>query len=146
MAGSFWLHRIEKYVEQGKFKSVYNTVLIGNFFGGRILIANVLPIILYLVLGSVFINDILGVIPQELITGLSTAGKVLPALGMAILLKYLPLKGNFQYLILGFVLFSYVNLPILAIALIGVVIAVTIYHNLEKEAKMSVTAGGIGDE
>lgn len=148
MAGSFWLHRVEKLIDKGNFKGVYRTILLGNLVGGRILIANVLPIILYLVLGSVFIESILGMIPAEFIAGLKTAGNVLPALGMAILLKYLPVKGNIQYLILGFVLYAYVGLAILPIALIGAVVAVTLYNNLEKESKTQspMVEGGIGDE
>lgn len=149
MAGSFWLHRMERLLDKGKFKSAYRNVLMGTFFGGRIMIANVLPIVLYLLLGSVFIESVLDMIPDQFISGLSTAGNVLPALGMAILLKYLPIKGNIQYLILGFVLYSYVGLAILPIALIGAVIAVCLYKNLEKETTsglQTAVEGGIGDE
>lgn len=146
MAGSFWLHRVEKLIDREKYKNAYRTILFGNIFGGRILIANVLPIILYLVLGSVFIDDVLAVIPKEVIAALTTAGNVLPALGMAILLKYLPLKGNFHFLILGFVLYAYGGFAILPIALIGGVVAMVIFKNLEKENTIVQVTGGIGDE
>lgn len=146
MAGSFWLHRVEKLVDQEKYKKAYHTILFGNLFGGRILIANILPIVLYLVLGSVFIDDVLAVIPKEVIAALTTAGNVLPALGMAILLKYLPIKGNFHFLILGFVLFTYGGFAILPIALIGGVIAMVIFKNLEKGKSAVQIIGGVGDE
>ena len=150
MAGSYWLHHIEKLIDKGEFKKTYRTILLANAFGGRIFLANVLPIILYLVLGSTFIDQVLAVIPSNVISALNVTGKVLPALGMAILLKYLPVKKNVQYLILGFVLYSYFDLSIMPIALIGVVIAIILFkYYEEKDAskkQMTNNIGGIGDE
>lgn len=153
MAGSFWLHLCEKQAERGEYKKVYRTIAFANIFGGRIMLANVLPIFLYLVMGSLFIDKLLAIIPQSFISALSTTGNVLPALGMAILLKYLPVKGNFHYLILGFVLYTYVGLAILPIALLGSVVAVNIYKHLEENriaamntAAAAVTEGELGDE
>ena len=94
------------------------------------------------------------------IGGLSVAGAVLPAVGFAILLRYLPVKKNFAYLILGFVITAILttifgniqtlgtsvmgldktlmanfnSLPMLAIALIGLALAYISYkNNTEKE-------------
>ncbi len=150
MAGSFWLHLTQKQAEKREYKKVYKTIALANIFGGRIMLANVLPILLYLVLGSAFIDQVLAIIPDSVIKALKVTGNVLPALGMAILLKYLPIKENFQYLILGFVLYSYLNLAVLPIALIGAVIVITIYQRAEKERKqtnvINTVNGGIGDE
>lgn len=151
MAGSYWLHHIEKLIDKGEFKKVYKTILFANAFGGRIFLANVLPIILYLVLGSTFIDQLLAIIPANVISALNVTGKVLPALGMAILLKYLPVKKNIQYLILGFVLYSYFNLSIMPIALVGAVIAIILFkYYEEKDTLVSNQSannnGGLGDE
>lgn len=150
MAGSYWLHHIEKLIDKGEFKKTYRTILLANAFGGRIFLANVLPIILYLILGSTFIDQVLAVIPSNVISALNVTGKVLPALGMAILLKYLPVKKNVQYLILGFVLYSYFDLSIMPIALIGAVIASILFKYYEEKdtskKQMTNNIGGIGDE
>lgn len=156
MAGSYWLHRVEKLVDKGKFESAYRTVMLANVVGGRIMIANVLPIILYLVLGSFFIESFISVIPTNVINSLSSVGHLLPALGMAILMNYLPVKHNVQYLILGFVAVAYLNLPILGVALIGTAAAIIVYQQLCKEQasqKQIASAGvqptddgGLGDE
>lgn len=86
---------------------------------------------------------------------MSVAGAVLPAVGFAILLRYLPVKKHFPYLVLGFTitallatLFSNVqllgtsvasvvkempgtfnSLPMLAVALIGFALAAISYKN-----------------
>lgn len=146
MLGSFFLHQAEKAAASGNYKKCYNIIFWGNFFGGRVPMTNTYPALLFLLLGSAFIENLLAVIPGWLITGLTTCGNVLPALGMAILLKYLPLKGNYQYLVLGFVLAVYFNLSILPIAIVGGIIAIVLYQRMQNESKYSMSAGGIGDE
>ena len=86
-------------------------------------------------------------------TGLGVAGAVLPAVGFAILLRYLPVRVSWHYLILGFVVtvfFNYlfngvktiggavagvvdgfsgnfIGMPMLGIALVGLYVAVNHY-------------------
>lgn len=57
--------------------------------------------------------------------GLKTAGIILPAMGIAILMRYLPLKRYFPYFILGFVLMAYFTktFSLLGTALVGFVFA-----------------------
>lgn len=58
-------------------------------------------------------------------TGLKTAGIILPAMGIAILMRYLPIKRYFPYFILGFVLMAYFakSFSLLGTALVGFVFA-----------------------
>jgi PTS system mannose-specific IIC component len=55
--------------------------------------------------------------------GISTAGGILPALGFAMLLTILPVQKYPAFLIVGFVLFAYLNIPLVGIALLGLAIA-----------------------
>lgn len=55
--------------------------------------------------------------------GITTAGGVLPALGFAMLLKILPVEKYPAFLLLGFVLFAYLNVPLVGMALIGLAVA-----------------------
>lgn len=148
MIGTQWLHIAQSKAEKGDYKGCYRVILFCNVFLGRVALNNVYPVIIFLCLGSAFIESFVAVIPAVLIKCLTTAGNLLPALGMAILLKYLPIKGNFHYLLLGFVLTVYLKLDILPIALIGGIIAVVVFKAREKEAKtvMVSAQGGIGDE
>ena len=54
---------------------------------------------------------------------------LLPAVGIGMLLKYLPTKDYFAYLLVGFVLAVYFQIPILGISLLGAAIALIVYKN-----------------
>ncbi|WP_416324469.1 PTS mannose/fructose/sorbose/N-acetylgalactosamine transporter subunit IIC [[Eubacterium] hominis] len=147
MIGSFWLHLAQKAMDEGKFKKGYRIIFFGNLFGGRSAVGNTYPTLLFLILGSVFVESLVANIPEWLTIALTTVGNVLPALGMALLLKFLPVKGNLHYLILGFILAVYFELPILPIAIIGAIIAVLVYKNLQNQNQNQYSLeGGIGDE
>ena len=55
--------------------------------------------------------------------GLSVVGKVLPAVGFALLLSYMDLTKYWPFLIVGFVLFAYAGMGTIALALVGLAAA-----------------------
>jgi len=83
-------------------------------------------IIYYLIIASISFIGILAVesIPQNLMNGLSAAGGLLPAVGFAMLMKLLWDNKLAVFYILGFVLTAYLQLPAVAVAVIGTVICV----------------------
>lgn len=74
--------------------------------------------------GSGPVNSFVEHIPQSLMNGLSAAGGLLPAVGFAMLMKLLWDNKLAVFYILGFVLTAYLQLPAVAVAVIGVVICV----------------------
>jgi PTS system mannose-specific IIC component len=76
---------------------------------------------------------------------MQVAGSILPVTGMAILLNYMPVRKHFPYLILGFVLYSYLGLSTLPIAMIGLVFAVT-YFQREIRIADQTSGGDMEDE
>ena len=56
--------------------------------------------------------------------GIQVTGGILPALGFAMLLKILPAEEYPVFLLLGFVMFAYLGMPLLGIALAAVAITV----------------------
>lgn len=99
-----------------------------------------LPIAIVIFAGQGVVETIVNIMPAWLYNGLNVAGKLLPVTGMAMLINYMPIDKHWQYLILGFVLYSYVGLSILPIGLIGLVLAV-IYYNKEVEFKQLKAEG-----
>lgn len=65
-------------------------------------------------------------IPDVVMRGLSAAGGLMPAVGFAILLKMLWSNELAMYFVLGFILYIYLGLPQIAIALIGITIVIAI--------------------
>ena len=151
---SFWFHVAEKHVEKREYKKLYRDILIGEYGFGRAALGQTLPVVIFLVFGEPIVEALITYMPAWLTTALSAVSGVLPALGMAMLMLYMPVKENIHFLILGFVLYVYFGQSILAITLIGTVIAVVLYKQLEKESKRAigkndvgnVDMGGIGDE
>ena len=74
--------------------------------------------------GSEATQKMLEKIPEVIINGLSIAGNLLPAVGMAMLLKILWDKNVSVYYFLGFVLIAYFKTPLIAVAVIALIIAI----------------------
>jgi PTS system mannose-specific IIC component len=82
-------------------------------------VAGAFPTFIMLVFGVDAVNFILNVMPAWFTTGLSIAGGVLPVVGIALLLNYMPTKKFISFVIVGFLLAAYLKLSILPIALFG---------------------------
>lgn len=74
--------------------------------------------------GSKATQSILEKIPEVITHGLSLAGNLLPAVGMAMLLKILWDNKVAVYFFLGFILIAYFKAPLIAVAVIAVIIAI----------------------
>ena len=92
-------------------------------------------------------NGIIAAMPAWFTSGLSIAGGILPALGMAALLSYMPAKQYFSFLAIGFVLSAYLGLAIMPIAVLGGAAAYEVYKRLTSSAStVAATQGGLEDE
>jgi PTS system mannose-specific IIC component len=93
--------------------------------------------------GSDAINAFVKAIPQVIMNGLNICGGLLPAVGMAMLLKLLWDKKIYAFFFLGFILVAYLKLPLVALAVLGAIIAVTIaqrdYQVSQLTKKMNAT-------
>lgn len=79
--------------------------------------------------GSEAVSALLEMIPEVIMNGLMVCGGLLPAVGMAMLMKMLWEQKICMFYFLGFVLAAYMNLPLIALAVLGIIIAVTIGMN-----------------
>lgn len=76
--------------------------------------------------GADVVKSVLDNIPEVIMNGLTVAGNLLPAVGMAMLLRMLWSKSIAVWFFLGVVLMAYFELPLIAIAVIGAIIAIVI--------------------
>lgn len=93
-------------------------------FGAWVLRFGIFAIIMFcgVLVGQPAVEALVNNIPDVVMRGLTAAGGLMPAVGFAILLKMLWSNELALYFVLGFVLFIYLNLPLIAIALIGAAI------------------------
>lgn len=156
---TFFAHRIDAAVERFDYKGIERNYLLGAIPWA---LSRALPVFLALAFGSGlvetlvnFVNDV-----KWLADGLTLAARMLPGLGFAILLRYLPIKRNLHYLALGFgltamltVIFSNIQtldgavagvvkdfnggafktLPMIGIAVIGLFLAVLRYNETQRK-------------
>lgn len=143
MLGTFFLHKAQNLVEQKKLKKAVRWIRIGLL--PSILMEGVIPLAILFLFGAAVVEVINNRIPDWLLTGFRNAGNMLPALGFATLLRSMKLKGNLQYLIIGFVLFAYLGVSALGVALAALALAMMYYYNNQKLADIR-KAGGEDDE
>ncbi|RCW16278.1 PTS fructose transporter subunit IIC [Streptococcus gallolyticus] len=163
---TYFAHRIDKHIETFDYAAIERNYLYGAIPWG---LSRALPVFLALALGGGAVDTIVKGIGevQWLAYGLTLAGKMLPALGFAILLRYLPVKRNLHYLALGFgitamlttvysnltsagtALATVVNdfdatpfkgLPMIGIAIIGIALATIHYKNGQNAGSSSDTS------
>lgn len=122
---TYFAHRIDRHVENFNYKAIERNYLLGAIPWA---LSRALPVFLALAFGAGLVQNLTTAIDSVpwLAAGLSLAGKMLPGLGFAILLHYLPVKRNLHYLALGFALTAmltviYGNLQTVGGALAGVV-------------------------
>ncbi|MFI3847410.1 PTS sugar transporter subunit IIC [Enterococcus hirae] len=88
------------------------------------------PIFIVFSFGDRVIQIVSDVIPEWLTGGLAVAGGMLPAVGIAILLRFLPVKNFITYLMIGFLAVAYLKMPMFGVALLGLALAILQFKNL----------------
>ncbi len=127
-ANTFLQHKAEAFAEKKDFKKVELMNLLGIVPWS---LSRFLPIFISLSLGSNFVSAALNAAPDWLMGGLKVAGGVLPALGIAILLKYLPVKTHFAFVLIGFCLTAYGKVPMIGVSLIALAIGLIIVRMMD---------------
>ena len=139
MSNSFFQHYADRCAERGDYKGVERANLLGAL---PWMLSRMIPVAIGLIFGEVVINSINALIPAWFMVGLKTAGAILPAMGMAILMRYLPLKKHYAYFIIGFVMLAYAGsvFTIMAAALVGFALAALHYmRTQERQAAVQGT-------
>lgn len=118
-----WLHKADKSALSGDFGSVDKWFWAGavSFF-----LTRAVPVFVACGVGSFVIEDIMAFLQNQVpwvLSGFSIAGGMMPAVGLAMLLTMMLKKEMWIFLIGGFVLAAYLNVPTMGIALAAVAVA-----------------------
>ncbi|HEL2058339.1 TPA: PTS sugar transporter subunit IIC [Streptococcus suis] len=122
---TYFAHRVDAAVEKFDYAAIERNYLLGAIPWA---LSRALPVFLALAFGGEFVELMVAKIQefQWVANGLTLAARMLPGLGFAILLHYLPLKRNLHYLAVGFALTAmltvlYGNVSALGGAVAGIV-------------------------
>jgi len=153
MTTTYFAHRVDAAIERFDYKGIERNYLLGALPWA---LSRALPVFLALAFGGTFVQAIVDGVAgvKWLAAGLTLAGRMLPGLGFAILLRYLPVKRNLHYLALGFGLTAmltvlYSNIQTLGGAVSSIVgtlpkdAAVTFANNFKGLSMIGVAIFGI---
>lgn len=128
-------HLADKYAKEGDYKKVEWVARLSGI-GNKVVLSVVVGIAFYL--GVPVIKDVLAVIPEFITDGMNVAAGLLPAVGFAMLARMILTKELSPFLLAGFLLAAYVQVPVFGVALTGLVIASLTYFSDMKKQKEQV--------
>ena len=130
-----------RIAKEGDVKKYNRLMWIQTFFLQHLI--DTLVIFLCCYLGTAAIQVVFDNIPAWVLTGLGASGGMLVVVGLCLISQALWSNALPFYVLLGFVLSKYLNLPIMAIAIIGAFLAFMVFqrnYQLKKAtANMNVT-------
>lgn len=136
---NFVIHASQRYNKEHKFKREIGVLYLGPLFFG---LQKALPTGLVIFAGPALVKAVLAVIPAWVTTGFTIAGNMLPAVGIALLLHYLPIKKYATFLVVGFVLTAYLKVPVLGVSMVALGAAYWIFTNQDHGKVEPATANG----
>lgn len=136
------VHRADKIAETGKASKLSGIHYIG---GMMFFLSRAVPVFLAVYFGSQFVQSILDSIPANVLAGFNVASKIIPAVGLAMLLTLMMKKNMWIFLLIGFVMAAYIKLPLLAVAMIGASLG-ALYDIIVENGKVKVAGNNISSE
>ncbi|MEF2783671.1 MAG: PTS sugar transporter subunit IIC [Clostridium sp.] len=141
IAHGVFVRKAQVYAQQQKWSSFNMMYVICILITG---LTTGLPTFLAVAFGDVLVTSIINAMPAWFTGGLSLAGKILPVVGFAVLLRYMPVKKNIEYLLIGFVFAAYLKVPVLGVAIIGAALAFKLYKDENKT--LGTAVAGVREE
>lgn len=135
----------DKFAAEGDYRKIELVHMGGGLFSSVVFGA---LCTLGFMLGSAQVEAVVNAIPTVITDGLTVATGILPAMGFAMLAQMTINKKVVVFFAIGFVLSSYMGVPVLGIAILGVAAAIlqTGLLNGDAPAAQAVIDGGDDDD
>jgi len=119
--GSLVVHWADAFARRGSTRGVAAM----NVWPGQalLLLLYALPTFVIVYFGSGAVQSVMALVPPKVVEGLAMVGGMLPAVGIGMLLNYLGRRRLMPFFLLGFLMAIYLGLPVLVIALFGLIAA-----------------------
>lgn len=134
---------VEKLVDKGDVKGIERVHILVSFLPD---IPKMAVLFVALAWGTGFAQGLLDAIPEVVQSGLDYATGLMPAVGFALLLRMMWSGKMAVYFFLGVVLVSFFNVSIIAVACVGIILAVIIVMNEKKSAPVLQAASSVEEE
>lgn len=124
---SIFNNMADKAIEKGDYKGIVRA----HFLWPQIFqfVIRFIPSFIAVFFGAQYVKVFMAILPPWVITGLMSLGGILPAVGIAILLKQsVRDKSLVAFFLLGFVSIVFMKLNIIAVTILGAVLAIMTYR------------------
>lgn len=128
---SIFCHWADDYAQKGEIDKVF----LMNWLPAQVLLfaIKVPAVFVAAYFGPELVAQALSLAGDKFLHGLSVAGGLLPALGIALNLRSILKKSTAAYLVLGFVLVVYFKLDIIGVAILGALVSIISQQFVAKE-------------
>lgn len=134
----------DKIAETGDFSKIFRINYVPMCIAFLI---RAVPTFLAIYFGSSTIDMVVEALPEGIMDGLTVAGKIIPAVGIGLLMLMMMKKGElWTFLIAGFTLAVYLDLSVLPITLIALPIALIYDIATQEKVVVQSSAGNVEDE
>ncbi|MCP1223506.1 PTS galactosamine transporter subunit IIC [Sebaldella sp. S0638] len=141
---SFFMKKADKYAEDVEIKKFYFLNLVTTLIVG---LSYAVVVFVSSYVAQEAVQNLVNSMPGWLTHGFEVAGGILPAVGFGLLLRVMLQKQYVPYLIIGFVVASFLKFSnLLPIALLGTAFAIYEYFNQKKIEEVAMNAKGKGDD
>lgn len=121
-----WVHRADKCAENGDTRGIFiNNVVMPQLVR---LVVYALPAFLAVYFGADYFQAFMDKLPAFIVDGMLAVGKLLPTLGLALLIKAIFKVKYAPFLIIGYVLAAYLELGIIPVTLVGIASALLMWY------------------
>jgi mannose/fructose/N-acetylgalactosamine-specific phosphotransferase system component IIC len=138
---------VERYCAAGEDKKLERLHIALTFLPD---LPKIIVLFAALAFGAGLAEQLVAMIPQTFIDGLDYASNLMPAVGIALLLRMMWSGKMAVYFFAGFLLMAFFKVPIIAVACIGLAIAVILYFEnwsrTKKEVPVQGTTGAAAEE
>lgn len=124
---TIFVNAAESYAEKSNTAGITLMAHLGNIAHG---LSTALPVFVALALGQGAVEAAQTAMPEFLRTGLTVAGRILPALGFGLLLSTLASPTFMPWFFLGFVFAAYAGWGVLGVSFVGILAAI-IFVNMK---------------
>ena len=125
-------NRLEKAVAKHNVKGIYvNSLVLPNVFNAFLF---AIPVFLAIYFGAGAVQKIIDFIPPVIMQGLAAGGKMIGAVGLALLLKAIASKQLWPFFFIGFFIAAYLKVNIIGVTMVAAVcVALFYYFKVKKE-------------
>ena len=129
------LHLTDKYVAKGDMSGVRRGNYIALAFN---LLFYGLPTFLAVYFGAAYVQPLIAMIPEKIISGLAVGGGMIGAVGFGLLLGTIKVKKLWPYFVIGYIAAAFLGINMLGIGLIAV--SAVFLHQYFTDARSATNA------